>query len=138
MQETSKHDPISKTHSMLSLSGTKYEGKQVDKMCHYCGGTGVHKPGQNCPACGIQCLKCGKYNHFAKCCNSERRQNTQMNRRSTRRNPNGQQQQQRVKKTTESSSESDEEFSQQTAKHVYHQAGRAYHRTTKQMQCDSE
>ena len=55
----------------------KYEGKEVDNMCHYCGSTEAHKPGQNCPAYGKQCLKCGNYNPFAKCCHGE--QNTQMN-----------------------------------------------------------
>ena len=101
---------------------TKYEGKQVDKRGHYCDSTGAHKPGQNCPAYGKQCLKCSKYNHFVKCCNSELRQNIQMNRQGTRHNPNGQRQQQhRVKKTTKSSSQSDKEFLQQAAKHVYPQ-----------------
>ena len=93
--------------------------KANKSMCHYCGSTGGHKPGENCPAYGKQCLKCSKYNHFAKCCHGD--QNTQMNRRGTRRNPIRQQQQHRVKKTAESNGESDEEFLKQAAKHVYHQ-----------------
>ena len=38
------------------------------KSCGYCGKTGAHPPGRNCPAYGQQCLKCGKYNHYASCC----------------------------------------------------------------------
>ena len=44
----------------------KKEGK--DKSCGYCGKTGTHPPGRDCPAYGKQCLKCGKYNHYASCC----------------------------------------------------------------------
>lgn len=84
------------------------------KGCGYCGKTGAHPPGRNCPAYGKQCLKCGKYNHFASCC----RVSTQIQEESkeTRRG--------RIKKTTEaeeSSSESDDDYIylQETAQHLH-------------------
>lgn len=46
----------------------KKEEKEKGKSCGYCGKTGAHPPGRNCPAYGQQCLKCGKYNHYASCC----------------------------------------------------------------------
>ena len=41
--------------------------------CEYCGKTGLHKPGKDCPVYGKQCLKCAKFNHFAACCKSEKK-----------------------------------------------------------------
>ena len=46
----------------------KKEEKEKGKSCGYCGKTGAHPPGRNCLAYGQQCLKCGKYNHYASCC----------------------------------------------------------------------
>ncbi|EDO34966.1 predicted protein [Nematostella vectensis] len=45
--------------------------KKNRHKCGYCGKTGAHKPGKDRQAYGKQCLKCGKYNHFAVCCKSE-------------------------------------------------------------------
>ena len=45
----------------------KKEEKEKCKSCGYCGKTGADPPGQNIPAYGQQCLKCGKYNPFAPC-----------------------------------------------------------------------
>ena len=42
--------------------------EEKGKSCGYCGKIEAHPPGQNCPAYGQQCLKCGKYNHYASCC----------------------------------------------------------------------
>ena len=36
--------------------------------CSYCGLTGVHPKGRNCPAYGVQCEICRKYNHFTSVC----------------------------------------------------------------------
>ncbi|PFX12683.1 hypothetical protein AWC38_SpisGene23317 [Stylophora pistillata] len=47
---------------------SKKDEKDKGKRCSYCGRTGAHPPGRNCPAYGQQCLKCGKYNHYASCC----------------------------------------------------------------------
>ena len=45
--------------------------KEKSKSCGYCGKTGTHSPGRNCPTDRKQCLKCGKYNHYASCCRVE-------------------------------------------------------------------
>ena len=42
--------------------------KEKSKSCGYCGKTGTHSPGRNCPVYRKQCLKCGKYNHYASYC----------------------------------------------------------------------
>jgi len=43
-----------------------------NKSCNYCGGAWNKDHRQECPAQGIECRKCGKQNHFAKVCKSER------------------------------------------------------------------
>ena len=41
------------------------------RLCWYCRGTYPHKPqGTPCPAQGAICRKCGKQNHYARCCRS--------------------------------------------------------------------
>ena len=69
----------------------KKEEKKKGKSCGYCGKTGAHPPGRNCPAYGQQCLKCGKYNHYASCCRTGAQ--PQEGSKETKR--------ERVKKTTE-------------------------------------
>jgi len=49
----------------------KKEEKKKGKSCGYCGKKGTHPSGRNCPAYGQQCLKCGKYNHYASCCRTD-------------------------------------------------------------------
>ncbi len=39
----------------------------MDNPCKYCG-LRIHKPGENCPAYGKTCRKCGRRNHFARQC----------------------------------------------------------------------
>ena len=41
--------------------------------CSYCGLTGVHPKGRNCPAYGVQCETCRKYNHFTSVCREKRK-----------------------------------------------------------------
>ena len=43
-------------------------GKQP---CRYCGQTGTHEEGKNCPAYGEKCMKCQKFNHFSSVCKSK-------------------------------------------------------------------
>ena len=38
--------------------------------CTYCGLSGVHQKGDNCPAFGKQCYVCGKHDHFARVCHT--------------------------------------------------------------------
>ena len=44
--------------------------------CSYCGLSGVHKKGYNCPAFGKQCYICRKRDHFARVCHAPRYKNT--------------------------------------------------------------
>ncbi|PFX12490.1 Transposon Ty3-G Gag-Pol polyprotein [Stylophora pistillata] len=93
---------------------SKKDEKEKGKSCSYCGKTGAHSPGRNCPAYGQQCLKCGKYNHYASCCrastqNQERHEETKRG---------------RIKKTTEteetsSDSDADYIYLQETAQHLH-------------------
>ena len=92
----------------------KKEEKKKGKSCGYCGKTGPHPPGRNCPAYGQQCLKCGKYNHHASCCRIGAQ--PQEESKETRR--------ERVKKTIEveeTSSKSDDDYIylQETAQHLH-------------------
>lgn len=43
--------------------------KIKDKLCFSCGGKHPHD--SKCPAKGQECRKCGRLNHFAKCCKSK-------------------------------------------------------------------
>ena len=44
------------------------------KLCFNCGKHWLHQGGQRkCPAFGKQCTRCGKRNHFAKCCKKQSR-----------------------------------------------------------------
>lgn len=55
--------------------------RQRNMECRNCGGTYPHDGGfKNCPAYGIQCHNCRKFNHLAKFCRS-RRNSPQQNRR---------------------------------------------------------
>jgi hypothetical protein len=42
------------------------------KQCFNCGGRYPHVKDRPCPALGKKCKRCGKENHFEKCCRSER------------------------------------------------------------------
>ena len=92
----------------------KKEEKEKGKSCGYCGKTGAHPPGRNCPTYGQQCLKCGKYNHYASCCRIGAQ--TQEGSKETKRG--------RIKKMTEAeetSSDSDDDYIylQETAQHLH-------------------
>lgn len=43
--------------------------KPVHRECDRCAGS--HSPRETCPAKGKQCMKCKKYNHFAKACKTK-------------------------------------------------------------------
>ena len=88
--------------------------EEKGKSCGYCGKIGAHPPGRNCPAYGQQCLKCGKYNHYASCCRTGTR--NQERSKGTKR--------ERIKKTTEaeetsSGSDDDYIYLQETAQHLH-------------------
>ena len=44
---------------------------QRPQPCGYCGRTGTHEEGSNCPAYGKRCKKCNKLNHFATVCRAD-------------------------------------------------------------------
>jgi len=92
----------------------KKEEKTKSKSCGYCGKTGTHPPGRNCPAYGQQCFKGGKYNHYASCCRAG--VPPQEGSKETKRG--------RIKKTTEaeetsSASDDDYIYLQETAQHLH-------------------
>ena len=72
--------------------------KYEPRSCEYCGRTGIHKPGEGCPAYGQRCRNCNKLHHFEIVCRSEKKEPT-YNRRE-------------LKKaiSTEETSSSDDEF----------------------------
>ena len=110
----------------------KYEKKKQapeGKPCGYCGLTGVHREGQNCPAYGKKCRKCQKLNHFAVVCKAHTMSGNKDTEYRNRKNPSNQygtnrwrDQQKQVKKTTTKeqgdSTSSDDDFFAQTVKHL--------------------
>lgn len=50
------------------LDRTLRPGKK--HKCQFCGLTGVHEKGKDCPAFGKKCHKCHKWNHFSSVCKS--------------------------------------------------------------------
>lgn len=44
----------------------------IIRCCEWCGFN--HHPKQRCPAAGKNCLRCGKLNHFSRCCRSQQKQ----------------------------------------------------------------
>ena len=92
----------------------KKKKEDKGKCCGYCGKTAAHSPRRSCPAYGQQCLKCGKYNHYASCCRTGA-QNQEISKGTKR---------EKLKKTTvteETSSGSDDDYSylQDTAQHLH-------------------
>ena len=110
----------------------KQQARQGGKHCDYCGRADTHKPGQNCPAYGKQCLKCGKYNHIAVCCKGgqqlQQGKQKPKHRRHVRKTMNAEEMS--SEPDTESSesdsesSESDSDYLHQTAQHVTHHVKR--------------
>ena len=49
----------------------KEKKKDYNTKCSYCGLTGKHPPGRNCPAYGKKCRKCGNMNHFQSACKAK-------------------------------------------------------------------
>ena len=58
-----------KKYDQDKSSGSNHSSKE----CTYCGKTGTHPPGRNCPAYGKQCNNCGGWNHYHTVC---RKKNT--------------------------------------------------------------
>ena len=47
---------------------SKPSKNQEKHPCEYCGQTGTHPAGKDCPAYGKKCSKCKRLNHFAAVC----------------------------------------------------------------------
>ena len=98
----------------------------VYKPCEYCGRTGFHKAGKDCPAYGKQCRNCDRWNHFAAVCKSRaRNESSNMQGGSNHkyeRKQTGKKSRDLVKKTTEydtdSSFSSDDEFISHAINHL--------------------
>ena len=54
--------------NLRSTSGRKSSSQ--DKGGKKCGNCGCFQHTKQCPACGKDCFKCKKKNHFSKCCQS--------------------------------------------------------------------
>ena len=65
------------------------------RPCDYCGMTGTHPAGKNCPSYGKQYSKCQRFNHFAAVCRAGSKGRKQK-----------QEQKQNMKRTTEESADS--------------------------------
>ena len=89
----------------------KKEERSSKNSCQYCWKIGLLPPGRNCPVYAQQCLKCGKYNHYATCCRSGSDKIQEQSKESRKEKVN-----------TDASSESDCEYLYQTARHVLHRA----------------
>ena len=44
------------------------ERDQREEPCNYCGLSGAHEKGRNCPAYGAQCEICNKFDHYSSVC----------------------------------------------------------------------
>ena len=91
------------------------------KTCSYCGLTGAHRKGRDCPAYGVQCEICNKYDHFTAVCRfNGRRQNAEI--KSTRRDQDEQVRRWRINTADgeypESDTSSDEEFLEKAVSHM--------------------
>ena len=81
--------------------------------CGFCVLPSAHVKGKDCPAFGMKCNKCHKWNHFAVVCKSQ-------SNRFRKQKPSKGKVKRRVKKTTEAgeSTSSDDEFFGQAAEHL--------------------
>ena len=106
------------------LDQTQRPGKK--HKCQFCGLTGVHEKGKDCPAFGKKCHKCHKWNHFSSVCKSGNNRGYK-----PRKQKPGGAKKKRIKKTTADHAEfrssddehaestsSDDEFFSQAAEHL--------------------
>lgn len=67
IKRTQKHS-VAKVYK--KYRGWRYWTQEEGRWprCKYCGRSGVHPKGQNCPAYNKRCFKCSKLDHFATVC----------------------------------------------------------------------
>ena len=95
----------------------------IQHPCNYCGRTGYHAAGRDCPAYGKECRHCGRMNHFESVCKSKAKNTSgEMQESNNKKQQHEMFKQKRdfVKKTTEEvdSSESDDEFISHAVHHM--------------------
>ena len=69
-------DPWSKQINKVAQRRRNWESRNLDicerdqraEPCNYCGLSGAHVKGRNCPAYGTQCEICRKFDHFSSVC----------------------------------------------------------------------
>ena len=96
------------------LDRTPRPGKK--HKCQFCGMTGVHEKGKDCPAIGKKCHKCHKWNHFSSVCKSGDTRNYK-----ARKQKPGRAGKRRIKKLTTDNVEAtsrDDEFFSHAAEHL--------------------
>ena len=106
------HQKNGKKFFKNKYSGSSSKSQSHDSSngsyCNYCGKTGKHPPGKNCPAYGKKCTVCGRYNHFQKVCRFKKNDSG-----------NSAGQKKHVKKTEEENGSSEDEFFGQVVHHLH-------------------
>ena len=121
-----KADPWSKKIAKVEERSRNWRSRNADicergqtaEPCNYCGLSGVHNRGRNCPAYGVQCETCKKFDHFSSVC---RRNMSPKDARYSLPMTHGHHHQKKVMKAEEtytSSESSDDEFLAQSIGHL--------------------
>ena len=71
-----KADPWSKKIAKVDDRSRNWRSRNADirergqtaEPCNYCELSGVHNRGRNCPAYGVQCETCKKFDHYSSVC----------------------------------------------------------------------
>ena len=79
---------------------TQQNSDNTTQPCSYCGLDKAHPKGRNCPAYGVQCEICNKFDHFTSVCRAYDRKQHTMN-QSPKRQPDKQMRRWRIKKAEE-------------------------------------
>ena len=128
MKSSDEASSVAKVQKQQRYKRKPTDGKhKFDKSppCNYCGLTGMHSKGKNCPAYGKKCNKCQRWNHFASVCRADTpTKQTKASQQSTTSQRYGKSnyKKNQVKKTTaeeeENQTSSDDEFFDQAVKHL--------------------
>ena len=125
MEDTSLQVSGMKIPEDVKKLSQKWERRKPNKSqekhpCEYCGQTGTHPAGKNCPAYGKKCSKCKRFNHFAAVCRAGSRNK---NHKPKSKQPKNKEWKKHLKKATKESSSdnttsSDDEFFCQAVRHL--------------------
>ena len=116
MQDMKPYQWTKEIHKIEERQRNDWMQRNLDNTtqpCSYCGLDKAHPKGRNCPAYGVQCEICNKFDHFTSVCRAYDRKQHTMN-QSPKRQPDKQMRQWRIKKAEEDysgrDSSSDNEF----------------------------